>query len=126
MQDVPQCDRGLSTREALRRLRSELAECLDTYEAQLKSTRWSEMLRSSFLHHNNVMSVMPWSSVAVVLVCSVLLFVAYAAQPQGWVRNRIFMKLTKKSCYNDCDNTRILNFTNDRTFTCILVFIFAI
>ena len=84
MQDVPpKGERGLSTHDALRLLRSELAGCIDNYEAQLRSMTWSETLRSSFLHHNNVMSVMPWSSVAVVLACSLLLIVAYVAQPHG-------------------------------------------
>ncbi|KAK2192270.1 hypothetical protein NP493_35g02013 [Ridgeia piscesae] len=81
-QDIPEYVHGLSTHDALQLLREELVECIDNYEAQQKSTRWTEKLGSSFLHHSNVMSVLPWTSIAVVIVCVVLLIVAYAAQPQ--------------------------------------------
>jgi len=85
IKDIPEYVHGLSTHDALQLLREELVECIDNYEAQQKSTRWTEKLGSSFLHHSNVMSVLPWTSIAVVIVCVVLLIVAYAAQPQRWV-----------------------------------------
>ncbi|CAH2302414.1 transmembrane 94 isoform X1 [Pelobates cultripes] len=82
-QDGPRQCLGLSTRQALSRLKEQLSSALAAHQQQKKSVGLWKGWRRSFLYHANRSSCFHWPGAALMLLATLLLLCCHGSQPEG-------------------------------------------
>uniref|UniRef100_A0A8C5QNL3 Transmembrane protein 94 n=1 Tax=Leptobrachium leishanense TaxID=445787 RepID=A0A8C5QNL3_9ANUR len=82
-QDGPRLCLGLSTRQALSRLRDQLSSALAAHKPQRSSAGLRKSWRQSFLYHANRSSCFHWPGATLMLLATLLLLCCYGSQPDG-------------------------------------------